>query len=160
MADAGGELVRARMSHVVIAVEPGMSARDALGLAEEHGVTHLPVVADGRPMGVVCACELDGAPPETDVSTLMHSPPVSVAPDDRFESAIGVMVEHEVGSVLVLEGAEILGILTRTDIERAGLAQASFGDRRCATCGSYQHVRERVDAAGLECWRCRRARLT
>jgi len=148
------------MSRVVIAVEPGMRVRDALGLAQEHGVTHLPVVADGRPMGVVCACELDGAPAETDVSTLMHSPPVSVSPDDRFDSAIGVMVKHEVGSVLVLRGLEILGILTRTDVERAGLAEAWFGDRRCGTCGSYQHVRERSDTAELECWQCRRARLT
>jgi predicted transcriptional regulator len=136
-----------------------MRAKDALDLAMEHGVTHLPVVADGRPLGVVCACELDGAVAHSDVSTLMHTPPISVAPEDSFASAINVMVEHEVGSVLVLHGAEILGILTRTDVERAGLAAASFGDRRCGSCGGYQHVRERPDTAELECWQCRRARL-
>jgi CBS domain-containing protein len=158
MVDVREELVRKVMSKIVIAVEPGMNVRDALALAGEHGVTHLPVVAEGRTLGMVCACELDGASGDSNVSELMHSPPVSVAPHETFGKAIRVMVEREVGSVLVLDSSALLGILTRTDVERAGLAASSFGDRRCAGCGAYQHLRARADTGALECWACRRRR--
>lgn len=147
------------MSSVVIAVEPGMSSRDALGLAMEHGVTHLPVVLDRRTLGVVCACELEAAEAGVNVSLVMHSPAVSVRADDSLETAMKLMAERAVGSVLVLSpDGEIAGIVTRSDVERAGLAREAFGDRFCAECGSYQHVRSDARSNKLVCWACRRAR--
>lgn len=146
------------MSSVVIAIEPDMNARDALGLAMEHGVSHLPVVLDRRTVGVVCACELDTADAGQNVSALMHSPAVCVRADDSLESAMRLMAEREVGSVLVMAGGELAGIVTRSDVERAGLAREAFGDRSCAECGSYQHVRPDEGSARLTCWACRRVR--
>lgn len=153
--DVTSRVIREVMSKIVIGVEPGMSVRDALGLATEHGVSHLPVVSDGQPLGVVCACELREAPESSDVSAVMHSPPASVRPDQTFREAIRVMAELHVGSVLVLSNQEIVGILTRTDVERAGLARAAFGDRHCARCGTYQHVRAVGSSGTLLCWHCR-----
>jgi CBS domain-containing protein len=42
----------------------------------------------------------------------------SVRPDDTVLSALGVMAEHDIGAVLVVEGAELLGILTERDYAR------------------------------------------
>ena len=42
----------------------------------------------------------------------------SVHPDDTVLVALGVMVAHDIGAVLVLEGNEFLGILTERDYAR------------------------------------------
>jgi CBS domain-containing protein len=42
----------------------------------------------------------------------------AVRPDDTVLAALGVMAEHDIGAVLVLEGDEIVGILTERDYAR------------------------------------------
>jgi CBS domain-containing protein len=42
----------------------------------------------------------------------------AVRPDDTVLSALGVMAEHDIGAVLVVEGDALLGILTERDYAR------------------------------------------
>jgi CBS domain-containing protein len=42
----------------------------------------------------------------------------AVRPDDTVLAALGVMAEHDIGAVLVLDGDEIAGILTERDYAR------------------------------------------
>lgn len=42
----------------------------------------------------------------------------SVRPDDTVLSALGAMAEHDIGAVLVVEGDELVGILTERDYAR------------------------------------------
>lgn len=42
----------------------------------------------------------------------------SVGPDDTVLHALGVMAEHEIGAVLVLEAEKVIGILTERDYAR------------------------------------------
>ena len=42
----------------------------------------------------------------------------SVRPDDTVLAALGVMAEHDIGAVLVLDGDEVVGILTERDYAR------------------------------------------
>ena len=42
----------------------------------------------------------------------------SVRPDDTVLAALGVMAEHDIGAVLVMEGSELIGILTERDYAR------------------------------------------
>lgn len=42
----------------------------------------------------------------------------AVRPDDTVLAALGVMAEHDIGAVLVLEGEELLGILSERDYAR------------------------------------------
>ena len=42
----------------------------------------------------------------------------SVSPSDTVLAALGVMAEHDIGAVLVVEGDELLGILTERDYAR------------------------------------------
>jgi len=42
----------------------------------------------------------------------------SVAPDDTVLHALGVMAEHDIGGVVVLDGEKLVGILTERDYAR------------------------------------------
>ena len=42
----------------------------------------------------------------------------AVRPDDTVLAALGVMAEHDIGAVLVVEGEQILGILSERDYAR------------------------------------------
>jgi CBS domain-containing protein len=42
----------------------------------------------------------------------------SVKPDDKVLHALGIMAEHEIGAVVVMEGDALVGILTERDYAR------------------------------------------
>lgn len=157
--DATEALVSSTMSRPVVGVDPGTCVLDALELARERQVSHLPVVADGVPLGVVCACDLEEAPLDARVSAWMHSPAVTTSPSQSLRGAAAVMLERGVGSLLVCSANEIVGMLTRADLEREGLADELLGDHRCSACGSYQHVRHDARCGYVLCASCRRRSL-
>ena len=42
----------------------------------------------------------------------------AVRPDDTVLAALGIMAERDIGAVLVMEGTELVGILTERDYAR------------------------------------------
>lgn len=52
------------------------------------------------------------------VSAVMSTPAVTVTPETTLQAAIGTMLEHQIGSVVVVDAA-VTGILTRSDVLRA-----------------------------------------
>lgn len=53
------------------------------------------------------------------VGRLMSSPPVTVERDVSLREAAGTMHERGIGSLIVVDGGDLAGILTRTDFVRA-----------------------------------------
>jgi citrate synthase len=68
------------------------------------------------------------------VADLMTSPPVSAGATETLEQAGARMSDSRVGSVLVLEGKRLVGILTERDLVRAAAAGA---DPAAATVGDW-----------------------
>lgn len=157
MTTTSENLVRDVMSRPVVGVEPTTSVANALDLARDRGVTHFPVVARGATVGVVCTCDLDKASLDSDVSSIMHAPAASVSPDASLRDAAALMAKLGVGSLIVLSEGETVGMLTRTDLERCGLADAAFGEQRCSACHTLQHVRLDDKCGYWLCAGCRRS---
>jgi CBS domain-containing protein len=55
-----------------------------------------------------------------DVREVMTADPVAVDRDASLQRAVGKMLEHSIGSVLITEGERTVGILTDSDVLRAG----------------------------------------
>jgi CBS domain-containing protein len=71
------------------------------------------------------------------VRTLMRSPVVSVDPDQTLQRAAQVMQEHNIGSVVVEQAGQVVGILTERDVMHAAaqlgdVGQARVGDHMTA----------------------------
>jgi len=57
----------------------------------------------------------------TQINHVLHEkkiPPVSVAPNDTVFSALESMAKYNIGAVLVMEGAKLVGILSERDYAR------------------------------------------
>ncbi|HKA54762.1 MAG TPA: CBS domain-containing protein, partial [Candidatus Binatia bacterium] len=55
---------------------------------------------------------LEGIP----VKEVMNDPPVTIAPHAAVQDAARLMLEHKIGCLPVLEGTQLVGIVTETDM--------------------------------------------
>lgn len=114
------------MTREVVTVSPGATVAEALDEMGTHGIRHLPVVDDGRLVGVVTdrdlrlALDPDGSAPRTaTVEDTMTSSPIVVASELPIESAAALLSENRIGCLPVVDDGEIVGILTRSDLLRS-----------------------------------------
>lgn len=124
------------------AVTSMTKVRQAEALARHAGVRHLIVVDDGALAGVICRCDLmpDALPGEV-VADHMSYPVWVVSPATTLLDAALIMRELQVGSLLVADGDELRGVVTRGDLRRIGLPEPLLGAHFCALCGSSHGVR-------------------
>ena len=66
------------------------------------------------------------------VHGVMTSDVVTVTPTDPVRSAIGKMLEHDIGSVIVVEDGAPVGIFTERDVTRRVLEDLGLLDRQVA----------------------------
>src|SRR5574341_1197672 len=124
--------VEKRMKPNPITVSPEDSFRHAMTLIRERGIRHLPVVEDGRLVGIVTDRDLRQASPSQATSLEIHelhyllervtvreimtTKVHTVTPDTPIEEAARLMLRHRIGGVPVLGEGALVGILTETDI--------------------------------------------
>jgi CBS domain-containing protein len=114
-----------------------ISVSDRLSTVEDimtlGRVRHIPVVRRGKLVGVVSERDLLRASLSSlahrmderraflegvDIARVMSSPPVVVAPEATVEEAAQVMAERKIGCLPVVDGDELVGLVTETDLLR------------------------------------------
>jgi predicted transcriptional regulator len=126
----------------LITAEPQLTVAAALSFVHEHQIHHLPLVKDGELLGLVCTCDLYEARPEQQLGEVMKSPPVTLDLNATALDAAEAMEARSVGSVVVVEGARAVGIVTRGDLlERAPGVSDVLSLQRCECCGLTRHLR-------------------
>ncbi|HET9959766.1 MAG TPA: CBS domain-containing protein [Polyangiaceae bacterium] len=140
------------MKTPVKTVSPFMEAAQALQFAEDTGVHHLPLVEHGQVRGLVCTCDLEELELRAPISRAVRRPPVTVSTSASIADAMATMAREAVGSVLVLEGQSIVGIVTREDLN--GIDWGDVPGFRCSSCGSVKHLKSE-GSRGTLCLDCR-----
>jgi acetoin utilization protein AcuB len=116
--------VRNWMRSPAVEVRPDIPARAALDFMGKKRIRRLPVVDAGRLVGIVTKSDLDGVVgkareaggrEETFVRDVMTRDPVVVAPDETLEKAVGLMIEHKVSGLPVVDDTRLVGIITESD---------------------------------------------
>lgn len=113
--------VRDVMSTKLVTVGPGESARHAYDLMRDHRFRHLPVVVEGRLVGILSDRDLrpvllSPGLAGSRVGELMTAHPVTIAPDAPVEEAASLLVARKIGCLPVLEEGRLVGIVTGTDL--------------------------------------------
>ena len=99
-------------------------ARDALGYMQSHSIRHIPVLKGGRVVGLVSIRDLqflfsfrdvdDSTPVEEAMSSEVYCAP----PSAPLRDVVTHMAEHKIGSTVITDGNQIVGIFTTTDALR------------------------------------------
>ena len=120
--------VRTVMTPAPKVIEAGATSATALVLMKEIDARHLPVLDEGRLVGVLSERDLrrvraflDSAPGEIGpaVGDLCSRELLVVAPDDPLDDAANAMADRKVGTALVVDEGELVGIVTSVDLCRA-----------------------------------------
>lgn len=109
------------MSHGVYTLSPHTSVLEAAQVMQRYGHEGFPVIGEnGGVLGMLTRREIDKALQydrgDAPISNYMHRGEIVVAPSDPVERLQEVMMQHDVGQVAVVEGGQIVGIVTRTDL--------------------------------------------
>ena len=109
--------------------------RTAATLMERGGYRRVPVVDDGKLVGIVSDRDVrahSGYLDTSRVTAAMTWDPKTVTPKMTVEDAARLMIEHKIGGLPVVENGALVGIITATDILKAFLkveaATQTFAD--------------------------------
>jgi acetoin utilization protein AcuB len=119
------------MSDNVVTVPSSTSIADAKRIMQAHRVRRLPVVDKGKLVGVVTERRLESVSPskatslsvwelsylldKTSVKEIMERDVVTVPPDMNAEEALALAQGHRIGSLIVVEGGQVTGMVTTND---------------------------------------------
>ncbi len=129
-------LVEKWMTKSPVTVNEGDSLATAIRLLKEKRVRRLPVLREGRLVGIVSDRDLKEASPskatsldiwelhflleKLTVADVMTRKVVTITPDTTIEKAALLMMEKKIGGLPVVDAAKnLVGILTEDDVFRA-----------------------------------------
>jgi CBS domain-containing protein len=116
-------------------VQEDQTLAEAARLMRDLDVGALPICGnDDRLKGmvtdrdIVVRCIAEGGDPQsTQVSTLARGKPVTVGADDDIEVALRTMSQHQVRRLPVIDGHDLVGVISQADIAR-NLSDDKIGD--------------------------------
>ena len=124
-------LVERIMKFMPWTVQPADSVADARALLDEQRISHLPVLSEGKLVGVVSArdlqtgrrrkghaikCAIETHPDRVKVASVMTTTVHTARPRDTLAAAATLMRREHVGALPVMEGEHLRGIINRCDI--------------------------------------------
>lgn len=128
-------LVRHAMTESPQTISPELNAQDAAAMMKSEDVGVLPIVQDGRLVGLVTDRDLTlrvlaerKNPMEVKVGEIATRSPVTVTPDTRLSEARDLMKDHQIRRLPVMKGEELVGILSLGDIAFADASTREVGE--------------------------------
>jgi CBS domain-containing protein len=127
--------VRAGMSSVVLTVNPGRSLREAAQAMAQRGVGAAVVIDPEQPgPGIITERDIlmslgQGQDPDREhVSEHLSADLTFAAPDWSLEAAAEAMVRGGFRHLIVVDGGEMLGILSMRDIVRCWVSDGATSE--------------------------------
>jgi len=117
------------MRKKVITASPATTIGEALLLLRANRIRHLPVVEQDQLVGLISDRDLREALPSRlltheDDNTVLHKPVAAIMrrevitghPLDFIEDAAAQVYEHKIGSLPIVDGGRLVGMITETDL--------------------------------------------
>lgn len=124
-------LVRDSMTRELVTVVSETTAAEALALCRMNRIRHLPVLEGRRLVGVISDRDLRAATPALGdlaraealdrirVADEMARDVTTARPEDPIEDAAMAMYERKIGCLPVVDGEDLVGMVTSSDVLRA-----------------------------------------
>ena len=125
-------LVKNRMSHPIIAVSPDTPIMEAMELMKQKSIRRMPVLDNGKLVGIVSDKDLLNAAPSDATSLsvwevnylvarikikdVMTKNVMTITEDTPIEEAARIMADNKVGGLPIMRNGEVIGLITETDL--------------------------------------------
>lgn len=125
-------LVKERMSHPVISVKPDVPIMEALQLMQREHIRRMPVIQDGKMVGIISDKDLIHAAPsdatslsvweinyllsQIRVRDVMTKDVLTVHEETPIEEAARIMADNKIGGLPVMTNGGVVGLITETDL--------------------------------------------
>jgi CBS domain-containing protein len=123
-----GTSIKEVMTRDVRACEPNATVADAAKLMAQEDVGPVPIVEDGRLVGIVTDRDIvvrvvaEGRDPNaTTVKEIASTDLVTVSPGDDLDEVLNLLAERQVRRLPVVEGDRLVGIVAQADVARLGV---------------------------------------
>lgn len=129
---AENRFVRRWMSKNVQTISPDQMLIDAVELMRTHRIRHLPVVDDGKLVGIVSDRDVRHALPMrspaaeeridtraalyTPIASAMTRYPITIDPDATIREAAEIICREKIGALPVVEDDKLVGIVSAEDL--------------------------------------------
>jgi acetoin utilization protein AcuB len=127
--------VRSYMTPAPHTIGRSQSLTMARRIMHEHGIRHLPVLDGGTLVGLLSERDvflvesLPGTnPTEVRAEEAMVAEVLTTSPDAPLAEVIQEMVDRKAGSAVVMEGQQVIGVLTTVDAMTALLDRLASPD--------------------------------
>lgn len=136
--------VKLRMTAHPFTVTPDTTLPEAMKIMADKGIRHLPVVQDGRIVGVLSHSDIAAAGPsrattfsagevnylleKLKVSKVMTPDPITISPDALLEEAAVLMRDNKIEMLPVVAHDRLVGIITESAILDAFIEILGFRD--------------------------------
>ena len=167
------------MSTPPVTVAPTTTLADAQRIMERRHVRRLPVVDQGRLLGIVTWGDLRAAQPSAATTLSVHEwralldratveecmtrDPVTIAPEAPALEAAQLMLARKIGGLPVVDDGRLVGVITESDLFRLMIAEATGVAEAdpnrevliCRHCGTTLRGRSfETIGPNDECWQC------
>lgn len=125
------------MNKGLVVVTPDVPVKEAMRILQEKRIRHLPVVEEGRLVGIITDRDLRSVAPspatslsiyeinylldKLTVKEVMTKKVFTVSPETELEEAARLILERRIGALPVVKDGTLVGIITETDLLRAFL---------------------------------------
>ncbi|MBA2795456.1 CBS domain-containing protein [Streptococcus porcinus] len=135
--------VKDYMTKEVVTITPNTGVAQTADIMRDQDIRRLPVMEDGRLVGLVTAGTMAEATPskatslsiyemnyllnKTKIKDIMLEKVITITPEASLEDAIYLMLEHKIGVLPVLDNHQLCGIITDRDVFKAFLHVSGYG---------------------------------
>jgi len=125
-------------------ISPDQTIPDAHEIMAQNGVKRLPVMKQGRLVGIVSKEDIERYSPskattlsmgeityllsKTKISSIMNKNPVTITSNALLEKAALLMRDNDIGFLPVIDDEKLVGIITKSDIFESFIELLGFND--------------------------------
>lgn len=123
-------LIKEVMSESIHYIRVPGNRQNAMELMREKNVSGLPVVKNGtkKLIGIITRSDLVNNPDEEQLALIMTRDPFTATPDDDIIVAAQIMIDHDIRRVPIVQGEELVGLVTAFDLIEHALSKLDIGE--------------------------------
>jgi CBS domain-containing protein len=120
-------LVRDYMMKNVVTADTPANRDEILKILKRTGISGVPVMKEGKLIGIITRKDLLRNPLESQIALLMTHNPITIGPDATLREAAQIMINNNIRRLPVIENEKLIGLISVADLVGA-VAQLKIKD--------------------------------